>query len=145
MSIYNPIKNIVFLTQEEAVAAAHSLNFGDLKNDMIGVSSVEISDTLEASRDTEEDIYFSSETDDAFYSYTIEKHEISFILKVYRTIKHGMISAAKRVALDAWHNAEKNQPNFYPKNSDWQQSYDDETNQWDRETGGSWRSGSDFG
>jgi len=48
-------------------------------------------------------------------------------------------------ALDAWDNAEKKQPDFYPKNSDWQQSYDDETHQWDRETGGSWRSGSDFG
>jgi len=102
MSIYNPIKNIVFLTQEEAVAAAHSLHFGDLKNDLIGVSSVEISDTPEASRDTEEDIYFSSETDDAFYSYTIEKHEITFILKVYRTKKHGMISAAKRGDFDAF-------------------------------------------
>ena len=48
-------------------------------------------------------------------------------------------------ALDAWHNAEKNEPNFYPKNSDWQQSYDNETHQWDRETGGSWRSESDLG
>jgi hypothetical protein len=94
MSSYNPIKILVFLTQDEAINEVNSFNYGMIKKEENGVSVIEISDNPEPVRDTKEDIYFSSQTDDAFYSYTIEKHEITFVLKVYRTIKHGMISAA---------------------------------------------------
>ena len=48
-------------------------------------------------------------------------------------------------ALDAWHKSENEGSDFNDKNSDWQQSYDDETSKWDRETGGSWRDENDFG
>ena len=48
-------------------------------------------------------------------------------------------------ALDAWHESEINSFNSNENNSDWQQSYDDETSKWDRETGGSWRAENDFG
>lgn len=94
MSSYNPIKTLSFLTQDEALNEVKYFNNGVLKKEENGVTVIEIGDNLEPVRDMAEDIYFSSETDDAFYNYTIEKHEITFVLKVYRTIKHGMISAA---------------------------------------------------
>jgi hypothetical protein len=94
MSKYNPIKSLSFLSQEEAIAAAHALNLGTLKEEKIGVAVLQLNNNGELIRDNSYDIYFSSKTVDAFYDYTIEKHEISYMLKVYKTNKHGMISAA---------------------------------------------------
>ena len=47
--------------------------------------------------------------------------------------------------LEGWHQSEMNGNDYYEKRSDWQQSYDDETAKWDRETDGSWRNENDFG
>jgi hypothetical protein len=102
MSNYNPIKSLSFLSQSEAIAAAHVLNLGALKEEKIGVSVFELNDNGELIRDNSDDIYYSSKTENAFYHYTIEKHEITFELKVYKTNKHGMISAAIDGDLDTF-------------------------------------------
>ena len=94
MSKYNPIKSLSFLSQKEAIATAHALNLGALKEEKIGVAVLQLNNNGELIRDNSDDIYFSSKTEDAFYNYTIEKHEISYMLQVYKTNKHGMISAA---------------------------------------------------
>jgi hypothetical protein len=94
MSKYNHIKSLSFLSQKEAIAAALALNLGPLKEEKIGVLIYQLNDNGELIRDYSDDIYFSSKTEDAFYDYTIEKHEIYYVLKVYKTNKHGMISAA---------------------------------------------------
>lgn len=94
MSKYSPIKTLEFLSQDEAIAIAKSFNYGILKKETIGVSIVKLGDYLEPTRDTVDDIYFSSKTDDAFFNYTIEKHEKKYVLHVYKTKKHEMISAA---------------------------------------------------
>jgi hypothetical protein len=94
MANYNPIKSLSFLTQREAIDAARAMNLGPLKEEKIGTSVFELNENGELVRDSSADIYFSSKTEYAFYDYTIEKHEISYVLKVYKTNKHGMISAA---------------------------------------------------
>lgn len=94
MGSYNPFKSLTFLSQQEAIEAAKSQNFGVLKRDKIGTTVFELNNDDEPIRDTKDDMYFSSETSDWFYNYTIEKHETLYILQIYRTYKHRMISAA---------------------------------------------------
>ncbi len=95
MGNYNQWDSVKFNYLEEAIIAMFSIDCGKIfQNPKRTRVILFTKGVVGKQRDTSEDLYFTSETKEAFYEYTIEKHEDFYKLEVYRTYKHGMITAA---------------------------------------------------
>lgn len=82
-----------FKSYEEARSKIDSFNFGQITESEFGNQTLEILDQDFVV--ITENTYFKSETTEAYYQYTIEKHVGYCKLRVFETYKHRMISAAK--------------------------------------------------
>ncbi len=82
-----------FKSVDQAIDKMKVFNYGKIEKCEIGMSSYTISN--EKPREYKNDLYYFSENENGIYDYTIENHINFFRLKIYKTYKHKMISAAK--------------------------------------------------
>jgi hypothetical protein len=94
MSRYSPIITLSYKTQDEAIEGMYSLNYENISKTNSGIQVITIGENNEIDRDKTEDIFFEAKTVEANYNFTIEKHSDAFVLQVYRTYKHKMITGS---------------------------------------------------
>jgi hypothetical protein len=79
-----------FETIESANRKMHSFNYGEIQKSEIGAITYEMNSSSES-----EYLFYNSETEEGFASYTIEIQPEKIKLYVYFTHKHKMIEASK--------------------------------------------------